>query len=47
MKDERTTQVGQAFVFIKAWNAWRKGESLTRIHGYGAGAKPSIFPEPI
>lgn len=46
MRDERTTQVEQAFAFVKAWNAWRKGERLSKIQNAGAG-KPSAFPEPI
>lgn len=46
MSEEKTTQVGQAFAFIKSWNAWRAGETLTKIQAYGGGGKPSLFPEP-
>lgn len=46
MKEEKTTQVGQAFIFIKAWNAWRSGDTLTKITAFGGGTRPSPFPEP-
>lgn len=46
MKDERTSQVGQAWAFVRAWNAWRAGETLGKIQSSGQG-KASVFPEPI
>lgn len=46
MKEERTSQVGQAWAFLRAWNAWRSGERLGKIQSSGAG-KSSVFPEPI
>lgn len=46
MQEEKTSQVGQAFVFVKAWNAWRAGDSLSKLQTGGGGVKTSQFPEP-
>lgn len=46
MKDEKSTQVDEAWAIIRAWNAWRKGERLERILSASHG-KPSPFPEPV
>lgn len=46
MKEERVTQVAQAWAIIRAWNAWRAGDHLGKIQSSGAG-KSSVFPEPI
>lgn len=47
MKDERTTSVYAAFVLVRGWNAWRKGETIKRITGFGGGSKAVAFPEPV
>jgi hypothetical protein len=44
MKDERTTQVMEAWVVIRAWNAWRADERMEKVQ-IGSRGKPSPFPE--
>lgn len=43
MKDEKATQVFQATAVLKAWQAWRKGEKLSKVNAAGHG-KPTPFP---
>jgi hypothetical protein len=33
-------------VFIKAWNAYRSGETIELLRWSPGGAKPERFPEP-
>lgn len=47
MREEKTSQVGQSFAFIKAWNAWRAGDTLARIQHVSPGGKSQLFPEPV
>lgn len=46
MQDERTSQIGQAWVIIRAWNAWRAGDRATKFVSNSHG-KPLAFPEPV
>lgn len=40
---ESLTSVEEAFILVRAWNAWRRGESLKIIKS-STSAGPSIFP---
>lgn len=37
----------QAAVFIKAWNAYRKGDPVSRLQYRAGGANPEEFPVPL
>lgn len=43
-RGQRRNQVDYAAHIIKAWNAWRRGESIQRLVWYRGGSKREPFP---